>query len=248
MMQRVAQLYRVLKPTGSLYLHCDTNASHYLKTRLDGVFGFRRFRNDVSWQRFSAKNDPKRFGRSHDSILYYTKSAKFTWNAQYQPIIGENIRKNYTMVEEGSGRRYRLGDLTANKGGGDTSYEWHGAMPYKGRYWAYSREKMDQMLAEGRIVFRRTGMPVFKRYLDEQPGAPLQDLWTDIPGLSSSSRERVGYPTQKPEALMERIITASTNEGDVVSIRSVAAGPLSSLLSASGGSGSASTLAPQPSA
>jgi DNA modification methylase len=216
MMQRVQQLYRVLKPTGSLYLHCDTNASHYLKVRLDGVFGYRRFRNDISWQRSGAKNDPKRFGRVHDSILFYTKSAKFTWNPQYEPIIDTNIRKNYTAVEEGTGRRYRLSDLTANKGGGDTSYEWHGVRPYKGRFWAYSREKMDQMLAEGRIVFRRTGMPAFKRYLDEQPGAPLQDLWTDIPGLSSSSRERVGYPTQKPETFMERIITASSNDGDVV--------------------------------
>lgn len=213
---RLRQMHRLLKDTGTLYLHCDPSASHYLKVMLDGLFGRANFRNEIVWQRSGAKNDPKRFGRTHDLILFYTKSAKFSWNPQYSPIIDENIRKNYTAIEEETGRRYRLSDLTANKGGGDTNYEWHGVRPYKGRHWAYSREKMDRMLAEGRIVFRRTGMPAFKRYLDERPGTPLQDVWTDVPGLASSSRERVGYPTQKPEALLDRIIAASSNEGDVV--------------------------------
>ena len=125
------------------------------------------------------------------------------------------MEENYRYVEPETGRRYRRDNLTANKPRGDVDYEWHGARPYKGRHWAYSREKMDQMLAEGRIEFRRTGMPVYKRYLDEQPGVPLQDVWTDIK-LASGSKERVGYPTQKPQALLERIIKASSKPGDVV--------------------------------
>ena len=215
MAPRLAELHRVLKPTGSIYLHCDPTAAHYLRLLLDAIFGTKLFRNEISWQRFGAKNDAKRFGRSHDVILFYTKSESFTWNVQHQPFGDESVAHNYTMVEAGTGRRYRHSDLTAAKAGGDVDYEWHGVKPYKGRHWAYSRENMDQMFAEGRIEFRRTGMPVLKRYLDEQSGVPLQDIWTDI-RLATASPERLGYPTQKPEALLERIIRASSKEGDVV--------------------------------
>jgi DNA modification methylase len=215
MRPRVSELYRVLKPEGSLYLHCDPHASHYLKVMLDGIFGMNRFQNEIAWKRFSAKNDPNRFGRSHDLIFFYSKGASPTWNVQYAPFEEDYVKENYRYVEAETGRRYRRDNLTAAKPGGDVSYEWHGARPYKGRYWAYSRAKMDEMLASGRIEFRRTGMPVYKRYLDEQAGVPLQDVWTDI-RLHSGSRERVGYPTQKPEALLERIIAASSNEGDIV--------------------------------
>lgn len=215
MKPRVHELHRVLKPNGSLYFHCDPHASHYIKLMLDNIFGMSSFRNEIAWKRFSAKNDPKRFGRSHDLIFFYAKGNKHTWNVQYGPFEADYVQENYRYIEAKTGRRYRRGDLTAAKPGGDVSYEWHGAKPYKGRYWAYSREKMDQMLADGRIEFRKTGMPVFKRYLDEQPGVPLQDVWTDI-RLHAGSGERVGYPTQKPEALLERIITASSNSGDIV--------------------------------
>lgn len=215
MAPRLIELRRILKPTGSLYLHCDPTASHYLKLLLDAIFGIKNFRNEISWQRFSAKNDSLRFGRSHDVILFYSKSSKYTWNPLFKPLEEETITHNYTMVEEGTGRRYQIADLTAAKAGGDVSYEWHGVRPYKGRYWAYSREKMDQMLAEGRIIFRSTGMPRLKQYLDEQPGVPLQDIWTDV-RLTTASPERLGYPTQKPEALLERIIRSSSNEGDTV--------------------------------
>jgi DNA modification methylase len=215
MQTRMAHLHRILKRSGSLYLHCDPAASHYLKVMLDGIFGARNFRNEIVWKRFSAKNDPKRFGRTHDLILFYSKSGTYTWNIQYGPFEEDYVEENYRYIEPETGRRYRRGDLTASKPGGDVDYEWHGARPYKGRHWAYSRENMDRMLAEGRIEFRKTGMPVFKRYLDEQPGVPLQDVWTDI-RLHAGSRERIGYPTQKPKALLERIIVASSNEGDVV--------------------------------
>jgi DNA modification methylase len=212
---RLVELHRVLRPTGSLYLHCDPTASHYLKIILDAVFDVRNFRNEVTWKRFSAKNDSKQYGRGHDVLLYYTKGPNRTWNVLYGPFEMDYVDENYRYVEPGTGRRYRRGDLTANKPGGDVDYEWHAMRPYKGRHWAYSAANLDQMLAEGRIEFRSTGMPVYKRYLDEQPGVPLQDLWTDI-RLHAGSNERLGYPTQKPIALLERIIAASSNPGDIV--------------------------------
>ena len=212
---RLVELHRVLKPTGSLYLHCDPTASHYLKVLLDAIFDARNFRNEISWKRFSGKNDPKRYGRIHDIILYYSRSDACTWNTEYGPFEPDYVEENYRYVEPKTGRRYRRGDLTANKPGGDVDYEWHGMRPYEGRHWAYSRANMDKMLADGRIEFRSTGMPVFKRYLDEQPGVPLQDMWTDI-RLHAGSKERLGWDTQKPVALLERIIAASSNPGDIV--------------------------------
>lgn len=212
---RLVELHRVLKPTGSIFLHCDPTASHYLKIVLDAIFGHERFLNEVVWNRSTAKNDPRRFGRCHDTLLYYSKGKSFTWNQEYLAFQEYSILKNYT-AQDPDGRRFRLSDLTANKPGGDTDYEWHGKRPYKGRHWAFSRQKMDEMLAQGRIVFRRTGMPVYKRYLDEMPGVPVTDVWADIPVLASASPERVGYPTQKPLALMKRIIEAASNRGDVV--------------------------------
>ena len=215
MAPRLFELHRALRPTGSLYLHCDPTMSHYLKVLLDSIFGPEMFRNEIAWERSGAKNDSLRYGRSHDIILFYTRSKDFTWNVQYTEFRDASIIKNYTHVEEGTGRRYRRGDLTAAKAGGDVDYEWHGVRPYAGRHWAYSRENMDRMFAEGRIEFRRTGMPVYKRYLDEQPGVPLQDIWTDI-RLTSADKERLGYPTQKPVALLNRILQCSSNPGDVV--------------------------------
>lgn len=215
MAPRLDELHRVLKATGSLYLHCDPTMSHYLKVLLDAIFGPENFRNEITWERSGAKNDSLRYGRSHDVILFYTRGKDFTWNVQYTPFQDASVIKNYTHVEEGTGRRYRRGDLTAAKPGGDVDYEWHGVRPYTGRHWAYSRENMDKMYADGRIEFRRTGMPVYKRYLDEQPGVPLQDVWTDI-RLTSADKERLGYPTQKPVALLNRILQCSSNPGDVV--------------------------------
>ena len=221
MTARLIEMHRVLKSAGSLFLHCDPTASHYLKIMLDAIFGPINFRNEIVWVRSTAKNDPKRYGRNHDVLLFYSKSGTFTWNKQFLPMgadfadLPPSESKNYTFIEAGTGRRYRHGDLTANKPGGDVDNEWHGVKPYKGRHWAYSRENMDKMMAEGRIEFRRTGMPVFKRYLDEMPGVPLQDVWTDI-HLASASPERLGWDTQKPLALLERVIVSSSNEGDIV--------------------------------
>jgi hypothetical protein len=186
-----------------------------LKIILDAAFGPESFQNEIGWRRSGAKNDPRRYGRSHDTILFYSRGRTFTWHTQFTAFEDASIVKNYTHVEPGTGRRYRRGDLTAAKPGGDVDFEWMGVRPYKGRHWAYSRENLEKMLAEGRIERRKTGMPVFKRYLDEQPGVPLQDIWSDI-RLTSADKERLGYPTQKPVALLERMIRSSSNEGDVV--------------------------------
>ena len=220
MAPRLVELNRVLKPTGSIYLHCDPTASQYLKMLMDAIFMPEHFLNEIIWQRSTAHSDTKqgmsRLGRIHDVLLLFKKSQKWTWNTIFVPYDQTYVDSHYRYVEEGTGRRYRKGDLTANHPGGDTSYEFNGVRPYKGRYWAYSRAKMEEFQREGRLVFTKSGMPEYKRYLDEMPGVPLQDVWTDIAPINSQAQERLGYPTQKPELLMERIIALSSNEDDVV--------------------------------
>jgi len=219
MAARLVELHRVLKPTGSLYIHCDPTSSHYLKVLLDAIFGPPRFRSEIVWKRSGAHSDTKQgrrmHGHIHDTIFFYTKSEAWTWNPVYTPYSREYIEQMYRHVEPETGRRYRVDNLTASKPGGDTSYEWKGVRPYQGRYWAYSRAKMEEFERQGRLIYsKKSGMPNYKRYLDEMPGVPLQDLWTDIPPVGK--QERLGYPTQKPEALLERIIENSSNPGDVV--------------------------------
>ena len=219
MANRLLELHRVLKTTGSLYLHCDPTASHYLKIVLDAVFGKGNFRTEISWRRSSAHNDAKQgraqYGNVRDVIFFYTSSDEWTWHWHYTPYDQEYIDGFYTHIEESSGRRYRLDNLTAAKPGGDVSYEFHGTRPYKGRYWAYSRDNMEKFKAEGRLYFPKNGgTPSYKRFLDEMPGVPLQNDWDDI--RPTSSGEYLGYATQKPLALLERIISASSNPDDVV--------------------------------
>ncbi|WP_101255012.1 DNA methyltransferase [Streptomyces barkulensis] len=220
MTARLIELHRVLKDTGSLYLHCDPTAGHYLKVMLDAIFGPDKFGAEIVWKRTTAHSDGKQGrklpGRVHDVIYFYTKGKEWTWNPIYTPYEQSYIESHYRFIEEDTGRRYRKDNLTASKPGGDTSYEWNGVRPYKGRYWAYSRAKMQQFEEEGRLVYTRTGMPELKRYLDEMPGVPLQDVWTDIDPINAKAIERLGYPTQKPVALLERIIESSSNPGDVV--------------------------------
>jgi site-specific DNA-methyltransferase (adenine-specific) len=220
MATRLVELHRVLKPTGSLYLHCDPTASHYLKIILDTIFAPQNFRSEIIWKRSSAHSDTKQgrklHGHIHDVIFFYTKNDNWIWNPIYTDYDSEYIEDFYRHIEEGTGRRYRLSDLTAAKPGGDTSYEWKGVKPYKGRYWAYSKENMEQFDREGRLYYSKTGMPAYKRYLDEMPGVPLQDVWTDIRPIGASAAERLGYPTQKPEELLERIIQSGSNPGDII--------------------------------
>ena len=216
MTPRLVELRRVLKPTGSLYLHCDPTASHYLKLLLDAVFGARNFRNEIVWPRTNAHHDARRYGRIHDVLFYYGKSVRPMWNPVYTPYTADQIEAHYTHIEEDTGRRFRLSDLSAQKPGGDVEYEWNGVGPPSGRYWAYSRANMESFDRAGRLYYTKNGRPFLKRYLDEMPGNPAQDIWADVPFIHGSSSELLGLKTQKPEALLERIIQASSNEGDVI--------------------------------
>jgi site-specific DNA-methyltransferase (adenine-specific) len=219
MAARLVELHRGLKPTGSLYLHCDPTASHYLKIVLDTVFGAENFRNDIIWKRTSAHaNVGKKYGVINDNLLFYTKSASYIWNPQYVGYSEEHLTNSYRFVETGSGRRYASRDLTASmqRASSGQLYEWKGVRPPSSRCWAYAKEQMEKFEAEGRIIYSQTGYPRLKVYLDEMPGVPLQNIWLDVPVIAAQSAERLGYPTQKPVALLERIIRASSNPGDVV--------------------------------
>ena len=218
---RLIELHRVLKPTGSLYLHCDPTASHYLKLLLDGVFGADKFRSEISWRRQSAHNDAaqgrQQYGNVRDIIFFYTKGSKWNWNWLYTDYDEEYLRKFSRHVEPESGRRFFLGDITAPGGADPAKRNPHYQFLGVTRYWRFSQERMQRMHDEGRIVQSAPGkVPRQKRYLDEMPGVALQNDWTDITSLHGVTGERLGYPTQKPLALLERIIAASSNEGDVV--------------------------------
>lgn len=219
MAPRLVELRRVLKPTGSLYLHCDPTASHYLKLLLDAVFGPEHFRTEIIWKRTGAHSDSKQgrkqHGRVHDVLLFYTKSDEWTWNPQHVEYDDEYVSGHYGNVEAGTGRRYQLDNLTGPGGAakGNPSYEVMGVT----RHWRYSREKMAQLIAEGRVVQTKPGMvPRYKRYLDEGAGLELGDIWIDIAPINSQAQERLGYPTQKPVRLLERIVQCSSNRGEIV--------------------------------
>ncbi len=217
---RMIELHRVLKPTGSLYLHCDPTASHYLKILLDAVFGARNFVNEISWHRTTAKADykqgAKHFPRVRDIILRYWKSGRTSgiFNQPFVPYDGNYVATKYRNKDE-DGRRYRLDNLTGPGGAakGNAHYEIMGVT----RYWRYTKEKMEKLIKEGRVIQTRPGsVPQFKRFLDEMPGVPCSDDWDDIRPINSQAQERLGYPTQKPVALLERIVAASSNPSDVV--------------------------------
>jgi DNA modification methylase len=212
MAPRLVELRRVLKPTGSLYLHCDPTASHYLKLLLDAVFGPENFRTEIIWKRTSGHSDARGFGHAHDSILYVTRSDKFTWNQLYQPYEDAYVEQYY-RYKDPDGRRFMSGDASAaGLSGGGYVYEWRGVT----REWRHPVETMQRLDGEGRIFYTRNGIARVKRYLDEAKGMPAQDVWADLEALRSWHTERLGYPTQKPLALLERIIAASSNPGDVV--------------------------------
>ena len=219
MAPRLVELHRVLKRTGSIYLHCDPTASHYLKIVMDAIFQPTNFRTEIVWKRSSAHSDTKQgrrqHGRIHDILLFYTKGDTWTWNPVYTPYDEGYVEGFYKYVEPHTGRRYALDNLVGPGGAakGNPSYEVMGVT----RYWRYSRDKMDELIKQGRVVQTRPGgVPRYKRYLDEMPGVPLQDIWTDVNPIGAQEAERLGYPTQKPEKLLDRIIEASTNEGDLV--------------------------------
>lgn len=217
--ERLILMRDLMHSDGSIYVHCDWRVNSFLRLALHEVFGPQNFQCEVVWKRSSAHSDTKQgmtqFGKVTDTIFYLTKSQTWTWNQLFQPYDAEYVEAKYSYVET-DGRRFKSTDLTAAKAGGDTNYEWKGKRPPHGRYWAYSRANMEKFDAEGRIHYTTTGFPRLKQYLNEMEGIPLQNYWFDIPPINSQAAERLAYPTQKPEALLERILQASSNEGDLV--------------------------------
>jgi site-specific DNA-methyltransferase (adenine-specific) len=214
MTSRLIHLHRALKPTGTLYLHCDPTASHYLKLVLDGIFGPASFKNEVSWKRSQPKSHATRnFSNCRDVLLRYAKDDNWTFNPLYVEHDPDYVAKFYRHTDP-DGRRYRLGDITnPNKNRPNLTYEFLGVR----RVWRWTRERMEDAYSRGLIVQSRPGgVPQEKRYLDEMPGTPVTDNWDDIEHLHGSNAEFLGYPTQKPLSLLERVILASSNPGHLI--------------------------------
>lgn len=214
---RLIELHRVLKPTGSLYLHCDPTSSHYLKLLLDAIFGAELFRNEITWLRANAHNFKSRmWPRQHDTLLLYTRGETFTLNPVYQPYGAEQLRR-YRPDE--NGRLYTGQDLTVSAVRRLRQFEWRGVKPPPHRSWGASEDQLERWLTEGRILIKKDGTPRLdglKVFLDETKGKQIGTVWADIERISNTAGERLGYPTQKPLGLLERIINASSNPGDVV--------------------------------
>jgi len=218
MAARLAELHRVLKPTGSLYLHCDPTASHYLKMLLDAVFGPKRFLAEIVWKRTSAHSSAKKPGPVHDVIFFYSKSETYTWNPLFTALSKKYLRSHYSQIDP-DGRRWRADNLTGmGMSKGSSGQVWRGFdVSAINRHWITTIERLEKLDAAGKIYWPPDeAWPAYKRYLDEMKGVFIQDVWTDIPPINSQAKERLGYPTQKPEALLERIIQLSSHEGDVV--------------------------------
>ena len=219
MRPRCVEIARVLKKTGSFYYHCDWHASHYVKVMLDVIFGENNFQNEIVWKRSTSHTDArqgsKHYGRLHDSLFYYTGTSKnYTWNQQYTPLSDEYIKSHYTHMDP-DGRLYMWDNLTGPGGSakGNPYYEVLGVSGY----WRYTKDKMEAMIASGEVAIPPTGTkPRMKRYLDQSKGVALQSVWDDLSPLNSQAKESLGYPTQKPLALLDRILATSSNENDVV--------------------------------
>lgn len=213
--ERMVLARGLLSGKGSLYVHLDDTVSPYVKVMLDELFGADHFNNQIVWRRTGSNTSPMRYGRNCDFILFYSKSVEWTWNTPKGEYDPEYVESHYTQKEP-DGRRYQLVSTTG-AGATKNDYLWNGIRPPAGRHWAYSKDKMEQLKAQGRLVeSSRGGPPRVKYYLDEQQGPPLQCLWSDIKVLNSQSTERVNYDTQKPETLVRRIIEASSAKDSLV--------------------------------
>jgi len=215
--ERLILMRDLMANDSSIYVHCDGRVNSLIRLALDEVFGKEAFRNDLVWQRTSSHNDPKGFGNVHDTILYYVRTAGAIWNQQFDKPDADFFDAHDFETDE-QGRHFRKRDLTApNHGSGSGQFPWNGKVPPAGRMWSYTEENMRRLEAEQRISYTKTGTPRLKIYVDDLKGLPMQSLWArpDL-WLNSAAKERFGYPTQKPEALLERMILASSNPGDLV--------------------------------
>lgn len=223
MRPRCVELARVLKKTGSFYYHCDWHASHYVKVMLDQIFGDNNFRSEIIWKRTSSHGNVSRsFGNISDSIFFYTGSAEYTWNQLYVPYNETHVTREFVHIDEKTGRRYMRADLRNPGYRPNLIYDFTASngITYKPHPngWAVTKEVMEQYDREGRLHFpKKEGARLrLKRFLDEVKGQHLQNIWDDVPPLHAKSKERLGYPTQKPLPLLERIINASSNPNDIV--------------------------------
>ena len=212
MARRMIEIRRILRPTGSAYLHCDHEANAYLRQMMDSVFGKDNFRNEIVWRRYGSHNDAQSFGRVHDTILYYSKGRNATWNKLAKDLDAEYVRKSYRHEDERG--RYRTAPLHAGGlSGGGYRYAYRGHT----RTWRYPEARMRALEADGRIRQAKPGsVPERKVYLADSKGVPLSSIWDDVKALTGNHKERAGYPTQKPQALARRMIEASSNPGDIV--------------------------------
>lgn len=221
MRPRCVELARVLKKTGSFYYHCDWHASHYVKVMLDQIFGENNFINEIMWKRQTSHNDAKQgskhYGRLHDTLLFYAgASDDYTWNQQYVPLDVSYIDSHYSQKDE-QGRPFQWGDLRAPGGAAPAKGNPHYKVLGVDGYWRYTEAKMASFVREGRVAIPPGGqVPRYKRFLDESKGLPVGSVWDDINPINSQAKESMGYPTQKPLPLLERIIRTSSNENDVV--------------------------------
>lgn len=215
---RLVLLKEFLAPTGSIYVHLDWHAVHYVKVMMDEIFGYENFVNEIIWQRQTSHNDlaqgAKHLGRVHDTILVYRISEEVHVSSVYTPYDGSYVKSHYHHIDQ-DGRRYRLSDLTGPGGAakGNPYYEVFGHW----KHWRFSKEKMEQLIAAGRVIQTKPGaIPSYKRILDEMPGIPAQDIWSDINPVNPMALEGLGYPTQKPISLLDRIIALSCPLGGLV--------------------------------
>lgn len=223
MVQRLLYMKSILRPTGSIYLHCDPTASHYIKVMMDGIFRPNNFQNEIIWKRTTTHSDSRTWSRVHDVILFYTAGKKFTWNTPREAHSDDYLTTKYRYDDEDGRGIYRLDNMTSPNPRPNMMYEWKGfKFPEKG--WRYSLETMTRLDSEGRIWYPKhkdgtldtSKRPQYKRYKSDMLGGVMGTVWTDIPPINSQAEERLGFPTQKPIALLDRIIQASTNKGDII--------------------------------
>ncbi len=214
--EQLVLLRELLSDRGSLFLHLAPNVSHLARVLLDEIFGADNFRAEIIWQRTTAHSDTKDFGTIHESILCFSKSAKHLWNPQFRPYDESYIKSHYIYTED-DGRRYRLSDLRSPSPRPNLQYTRKGYLPHPNG-WVYAPERMQKLHDQGRLFYPKDKKKriFMKRYLDEMPGMPLGDVWDDLFPINPQAKERLGYDTQKPEALLERIIKSSSDEGSIV--------------------------------
>ena len=213
--ERLVLMRDLLAEDGSIYVHCDWRVNSYMRLALDEVFGRECFKNQITWQRFNFHADARRYGIVVDEILFFTKEDTFVWNPQTVPIKESYIQSHFRNVDA-DGRKYKMADILAKGAGPARRFGDKLLEPPSGTHWRFGQEKIDELMKAGKIEFTKNGRPAVKMYLDEKEGSAVHCLWTDIPPVNPMAEERVDYPTQKPEALLERIIQASSNEGDLI--------------------------------